>query len=253
MMNHKEFLQITDLEPNEDSLALYMLRGGFPEYLKLNEEEILTHLMDDIIYLDIALRHGIKQHNLLRQLTVYLLSNAAKKYSLNSLTKLFGFRSVRSVSDYVSWLEDSYLLFSLPKFSYSYKKQIANPKKVYCVDTGLASVNSLSFSNDLGRKLENLIFIHLRKTFKTVYYYSEKNECDFIIVQKGQPLAAIQVCHKLEMDNLDRELRGLEEAITDLKVLKAEIITFNQEDSFKLAGKEVKAIPAWKYLVNYCL
>jgi predicted AAA+ superfamily ATPase len=246
--SYPEYLQFTGLEASAESLSGYLDDGGFPEYLKTRDEEVLFRLMDDIIYRDIAVRYGLKQHQTLRQLAIYLISNSGKYYSQNNLKNLFEIGSVRSVSDYVAWLEDSYLLFSMPKFSFSLKKQIYNPKKVYCVDTGLASVNSLSMSKDYGRKLENLIFLHLRKNCKTVFYYSEKNECDFIVVQKGQPTEAIQVCYQLTTDNLSRELKGLEEAMTELKLESGLIITHNQEDSFEVNGKSVRAIAAWKYL-----
>jgi uncharacterized protein len=167
---------------------------------------------------------------------------------MNQLKNLFSIGSVNSISNYIEWLEDSYLIFSIPKFSFSLKKQIYNPRKIYCVDTGLAGANSLSMSKDYGRKLENLIFLHLRKTCKTIFYYSEKNECDFIVVQNGQPTEAIQVCYQLTTDNLNCELKGLEEAMSELKLESGLIITHNQEDSFEVSGKAVKAIPAWKYL-----
>lgn len=243
-----EYLQFTEKEANVESLNGYLDDGGFPEYLKTRDEEVLFHLMDDIIYRDVAVRYGLRQHQTLRQLAIYLISNSGKYYSQNNLKNLFGIGSVRSVSDYVAWLEDSYLIFSMPKFSFSLKKQIYNPKKVYCVDTALAGVNSLSMSKDYGRKLENLIYLHLRKARQTIYYYSEKNECDFIVVQKGQPIEAIQVCYQLTTDNLKRELKGLEEAMAELNLENGLIITHNQEDVFEVNGKVVKAIPAWKYL-----
>jgi len=246
--SYPEYLQFSGLKANGQSLSNYLNQGGFPEYLKTQDEEVLYRLMDDIIYRDIAVRYGMRQHQTLRQLAIYLISNSGKYYSLNNLKNLFEIGSIASVSDYVAWLEDSYLLFSMPKFSFSLKKQIYNPKKVYCVDTGLAGVNSISMSKDVGRKLENLIFLYLRKTRKTVFYYSEKNECDFIVVEKGQPTEAIQVCWQLTTDNLSRELKGLEEAMNELKLDNGLIITHDQEDSFEVNGKVVKAIPAWKYL-----
>ena len=227
-----EFLEISEGTPSADSMEQYLEMGGFPEYLKIRNEEILYRLMDDIIYRDIAVRHGIKQHKVLRQLATYLISNSAKLYSLNNLRKILSIGSVRSVADYVSYLEDSYLIFSVPKFSYSLKKQIANPKKIYCIDTGLAGVNSISLSGDLGRKLENLVYLHLRRSQKLVYYYAEEHECDFIVVRKGEPVLAVQVCYKLTQDNLDRELKGLESAMKDLKIGNGVIVTFDQEDIF---------------------
>ena len=246
--SYGEYLEFSGLEASRVSLSGYLEFGGFPEYLKTQDEEILFRLMDDIIYRDVVVRHGLRQVHNLRHLAIYLISNSGKTYSLTNLKNLFGIGSVRSVADYISWLEDSYLIFSLPKFSFSLKKQIYNPRKVYCVDTGLAAVNSLSMSKDLGRKLENLIYLHLRKTFKTVYYYSEKGECDFIVVQKSQPTEAIQVCYELTPDNLVRELKGLAEAMVELKLDEGKIITLDQEDSFEEDGKKIKAIPAWKYL-----
>jgi predicted AAA+ superfamily ATPase len=248
--SYSEFLLFLGLSPGADSLMNYSDHGGFPEYLKIRDEEILYRLMDDIIFRDIAVRYGIRQHQMLRQLTVYMISNIGKRYSLNNLRKVFGFGSVRSVADYISWMEDSYLIFSLPKFSYSIKKTIVNPRKVYCIDNGLVNVNSLSFSRDPGRKLENLVYLHLRRNHTELYYYSEKWECDFVIVEKGQPVKAIQVCYHLDSDNLDREIRGLEEAMSDLKISQAVIVTFDQEDSFNIGATEVKAIPAWKYLAR---
>lgn len=246
--SYPEYLQFTESEANAESLSRYLNDGGFPEYLKTRDEEVLFRLMDDIIYRDIAVRYGLRQHQTLRQLAIYLISNSAKSYSQNNLKNIFGMGSSHSVADYLAWLEDSYLIFTIPKFSFSVKKQIYNPRKVYCVDTGLAGVNSLSMSADYGRKLENLIFLHLRKTFKNIFYYSEKNECDFIVVEKGQPTEAIQVCWQLTTDNLSRELKGLEEAMNELNLETGLIVTFDQDDSFDLNGKSVKAVPAWKYL-----
>lgn len=246
--SYLEFLKFAEELPTESSVAQYIDLGGFPEYLKARDEEILYRLMDDIIYRDIAVRHGIKQHKVLRQLAAYLISNSGKRYSLNNLKNILGIGSVRSVADYVSFLEDSYLIFSVPKFSFSVKQRIVNQRKVYCVDTGLAGVNSLSLSRDLGRKLENLVFLHLRRYYKTIYYYAEKHECDFIVVSKEEPVLAIQVCYKLTRDNLDRELKGIESAMIDLNIREGLIVTFDQEDSFELNNQQIKAIPAWKYL-----
>lgn len=246
--SYEEYLNFTSESAGVQSFSKYLNAGGFPEYLKTNDPEILNRLIDDILLRDITLRFGVRQHFMLRQLTLYLVSNIGKCLSLNQLKNLFSVGSVNSISNYIEWLEDSYLIFSIPKFSFSVKKQIYNPRKIYCVDTGLAGANSLSMSKDQGRKLENLVFLHFRRNRKTIFYYAEKNECDFIIVEKGQPLEAVQVCLQLTSDNLDRELKGLAEAMTELNLESGLIITFDQEDSFEVNGRIVKAIPAWKYL-----
>ena len=118
------------------------------------------------------------------------------------------------------------------------------------MDTGLAGVNSLSFSRYLGRKLENMVFLHLRRDLSSLYYYAESHECDFIVSRKGVPIKAIQVCHTLSEDNLDRELKGLESAMNELKIEHGMIITFDQEDTFELNGTKISVIPVWKFLLD---
>ncbi|MBA7582610.1 hypothetical protein ES708_24543 [subsurface metagenome] len=226
----------------------YLNAGGFPEYLKYGEKEILYRITDDILYRDIATRHGIRHLSKLKELLVYLITNSGKLFSYNKLKNIFSMGSPNTVSDYISFFEDSYLLFTVPKFSYSVKKQIANPRKIYTIDTGLASANSLSISKDLGRRFENLLFIHLRKKYKKIYYYAERGECDFLVLEKEKITQAIQACYELNSDNLDRELNGLFEAMQSFKLSEGLIITFNQEDHFSKENMNVRVIPAWKFV-----
>jgi len=246
--SYNEFLKFKNLERNASSLEKYIEKGGFPEYLKYEEPEILYRLSDDIIYRDIAIRHGVKSHKILKQLFLYLITNSGKLFSYNKLRKQFSVGSPNTIIDYISYFEDSYLLFVVPKFSYSIKKQIYNPHKIYIIDNGLTNVMSLSFSSDIGRKLENEIFIHLRKKHKNIFYFSEKHECDFLIFEKGKVTKAIQVCYELTTDNLDRELNGLWEAMKETGLKYGNIITFGQEDHFTKDGMEVDVIPAWHFL-----
>ena len=70
------------------------------------------------------------------------------------------------------------------KFSHSLKVQARNPKKVYIMDMGLYTENSVTTSENTGRRLENLIFLHLRKKYKQIFYYKDRGECDFIAMEK---------------------------------------------------------------------
>jgi len=123
-----------------------------------------------------------------------------------------------------------------------------SPRKVYCADNGLISVNSGSFSDDRGRKLENAVFINLRKRHNTLFYFSEKKECDFIVMRKGRRPLVIQSCYELNRDNLDRELGGLFEALAYFETKEGTIVTLNQKDSFNKDGLKVNVIPAWEFL-----
>ncbi len=248
--SYTEFLAMKNQKPDTSSLKDYFNKGGFPEYLKFSDPNILFRLTDDIIYRDIAVRYGIKNDRLLKQLLIYLITNSGKLFSYNRLKKLFSFGSPNTIIDYVSFFENSYLIFTVPKFSYSLKKQIYNPKKVYTVDTGLTNVLSASFSSDLGRQLENVVFLHLRKKYNEVFYLFENNECDFVIKDNEKIVLAVQVCYELNNDNLDREINGLIEAMTLTNLNEGTIVTFNQKDRFVKNNKKIEVIPAWEFLTD---
>jgi uncharacterized protein len=245
--SYKEFLQFKKLKRNEASFKEYLNEGGFPDYLKTGNKEVLQHLFNDIVYRDIVARHGIRNVKTFIDICLFLISNAAKEYSLNGIKKSFGVGSANTVADYMQWLEDSYMLFSLPRFSWSAKSISVNPKKVYVIDAGFAHSNSLSFSEDSGRLFENLVYLELRRKHKELYYFKEKGECDFVIKEGKKITAAIQVCLEVDNDNLHRETAGLFEAMEFFKLKEGKIITLNQDDVITEKGKEIKLIPAWKW------
>jgi len=242
--SYLEMLKLTKKAPSIESFENYFKNGGFPEFLKTNKIEILQELFKDIIYRDIIVRYKLRDEEKLQKLALYLLTNIGKEFSYNKLTKVFNFGSTNSVISHIEHFENSYLLFSIPKFDFSYKKQIIGPKKVYTIDTGFSSVNSTSFSNDKGRILENIVFLHLRRQYKEIFFFQQKNECDFIVKDKNKAILAIQVCYKLNSDNLEREINGLKQAMEYAKIKKGAILTYNQTD--KIDG--IPIIPVWKWL-----
>ena len=157
--------------------------------------------------------------------------------------------------DYLSYFVDAYLFFFIPKFSYSHKVQLVNPKKVYCIDNGFIKINSVSFNDDNGRLLENMVFMQLRRQTPEIYYFMEKNECDFVVFQQGKIQALYQVCWQLDQNNMDREISGLIEAMNYFGQTTACIITQNQSDTFVIGEKTIKAQPfhEWAGLENWKL
>ncbi len=121
------------------------------------------NLYIDLIYRDIVVRHGLRNPKKVKELGVFLATNAGKECTFNSLAKTFEMGSSNTVASYISYFEDAYLFFTVPRFSYSLKQQAKNPKKIYCIDTGLIAHLSMSFSKDQGRLLENLVYIHLKR------------------------------------------------------------------------------------------
>lgn len=231
-----------------DSFEWYFKQGGFPDFIKYGRPEILRELFTDILQRDIISRHKIRETKALHELALYLLSNVGKEFSYNSLKKMFQFGSVNTPISFVSYLEDSYLLFTIPKFDYSLKKQMINEKKVYSIDNGLSNANSVSFSSNKGRMLENFVFITLRRSHKNIYYFRENGECDFLIKEDSRIIIAIQVAYELNEDNKKREIEGLLEAMRKFELREGFILTYNQEDEIDIEDKRIIIKPVWKWI-----
>lgn len=239
-----EYCNFRNIQSTPSNFELFLLKGGFPSFLITDNTDYLQQLFRDIIYRDIIVRYGIRNSRVVEELALFLFSNIGKEYSLNSLKKSFNIGSANSVSDYITWFEESYLFFSLPRFSWSLKSVSVNPKKIYSIDTGLAKANSLSLSHDNGRLFENSVYIQLRRKYKTLFYFREKGECDFIIQDKNTITQAIQVCYKLHSDNYKREVDGLLEAMNFFNLNEGLIITLDQQDVLKLDNKTISLVKA---------
>ncbi len=224
----------------------YMHGGGFPEAVKTGSPEILMQAFNDIVIRDIAVRYGIKNISILQQLAVWLISNAGKPVTGNSLRKMFSIGSSASIMEYLSFFSDAYLFFFVPLFSYSQKVQLVNPKKVYVTDNGMIAVNSVSFGNDSGRLLENMVFMQLRRLTDRIYYFSGKKECDFVVFDKGKSPELYQACLNLDEENTGREVDGLMEAMDFFKLTKGTIITRNQSDILKIGKRSINVLPFYK-------
>src|SRR3989338_3420328 len=246
----REFLKLTKKKPGIDSFKSYLKKGGFPQYIKDKRNEILYELLNDIITRDIVIRYNLRNSKLVKEIAVYMSTNIGKEFSYRSLKETFGLGSVNTLISLISYFEDSYLFFTVPRFSYSLKKQIKNPKKIYAIDNGLSATNSASFSEDKGRMLENAVFLHLRRKYKNIFYFREKHECDFLVVEKNNIIAAIQVCYELNDDNKEREIKGLQEALENLNLKEGLILTFDQEDELSVVNKKITVMPVWKWLTS---
>ena len=113
----------------------------------------------------------------------------------------------------IAYLRDSYVVDFVPRFDYSIKAQNRNPKKVYAIDLGIFHQIENTFTEDVGRQLENAVYLHLRRKHKEIFYFNKNGECDFVVFNKGKALQCIQVCHNVNDMNLERELKGLKNAM----------------------------------------
>jgi uncharacterized protein len=248
--SYAEFLQFKKLNPSKETFEEYTRKGGMPDYLRTNYNKYLNDLLDDILIRDIAIRHNIRDVNSLRQLSIYLLSNIGNLASANKLKGMFGIKSSTTILDYFSYLKDSYLIEFVPLYDYSVKKQMRNPQKIYVIDMAIYHQNKIAFSPNDGHILENLVYLHLRRLGKEIFYFQGKGECDFIVTNKGIPSELYQVCTEINSLNIDREVNALFEAMEYFNINEAYIITQNQTDNFKKDNLIIKAIQAWQWIIK---
>jgi len=227
----------------------YLVKGGMPEYLIYNDPEILSRVYEDTVLKDIAVRHKINDIIVLRNLYSMLISNFSNKFSFNSLKKIININSVNTIKKFIHYLEETYFAKTITKFDYSFKKQLINNKKFYIIDNGFIDIISKKLTKDKGWLLENLVFNSLEKG-NDIFYYSNKSECDFLLVKNKEVIEAVQVCYDLNEDNKEREISGLKDALNAFSLNKGLLLTNNHEEEINIAGKKIKMIPVWKWLLS---
>jgi predicted AAA+ superfamily ATPase len=225
----------------------YLSGGGFPYYCKTGEKDFLTLLYDNILYKDVVFRFAIREKRTFRELANFALSNIGKEFSYENIAKTLNIKSNTTVKNYLDNMEEAYLIFTLPKFDFSLKKQYTSNKKMYVIDNGLRNNVAFFFSEDKSRLLENIVFLELKRRGGNIYFHKDKKECDFVVQHGIRITDAIQVCVELKDDNKEREVNGLFEAMKYYNLEKGTIVTLNQEDVIDLNGKQISVLPAYEF------
>lgn len=233
----------------------YIAFGGFPKTVLLKDEDLKKETVksyyDSILLKDIVARHKLKNYQVLNELSLFMLSNNASINAYNKLKNNFS-SSFDTIRDYMEYLMNAYMILSINKFDYSLKKQIANPKKFYAIDTGFSNAVSFNVSKKIGANLENIVFLELRRRGKEIYYYKTDKglEIDFL-VPKENMTELIQVSVTLENDETrKRELRVFKEAKKELKGdLKMMFITFDSSENIEYDGVEIEIINVLEFLL----
>ena len=228
----------------------YLESGGFPEYLKTEDKEYIKDVFENILYKDVIARYAIKKQKIIKELISILATNISSTFTYNSIKTTLHLGNSITVKEYISYLANSYFFVELPKFDFSLRKSLNAPKKIYMIDTAFSKITGFNFSPNEGKNLENVVFIELKRRKNEVYYFAEKNECDFIIKDGAKISKAIQVCYDFNKENREREVKGLLEALKKFKLKEGFIITNDQEEEFKQEEKKIKIVPIWKWLLE---
>jgi predicted AAA+ superfamily ATPase len=222
------------------NLDEYLRLGGIPEPLKYPELPLLRTLYDDILYRDIATRYRIEEVRALRELAFYLMSNPTSQISFNKLKEQYRLGSVNTIKNYIEYLENSWLIFTMNVYDYSVKRQQIAAKKVYSIDTGLVNAIGFSFSPNTGKLMENAAFLALRRKTHEIYYYTTPAgyEVDFYLPESGQLVQVAQ-----SMDNpatREREIRALLDAMKTLGLSFGLILADSNDETITRNGFTIK-------------
>ena len=234
----------------------YIKKGAFPEVIEKKscqeKRKLLQNYYNTIFFNDIIERYNIKTKFVLQELMKYGLTTFSSLFSISKFEKYLKIANIpvskSTISNYLHYLENAFFIILNEKFSYSPRKRLMNPSKLYMLDTGFSALG-YNFSENRGRLLENIVAIELFRKQREVFYYKEKSECDFIINKNLKPETAIQVCWELNEKNTAREVRALTEVKQKLGTKENYILTYNQETVVEHNGNKFKALPVWKWLI----
>lgn len=242
------------------NLDQYLREGGLPEVV-LEEpplrREIIQQYYRSVVNRDVVERFNVKNEKALEEILLLLLNS--KMYSISKLYKNLKSSQTKigkeTIAKYISHIEASYFLYSLPIFSYKIKDQMQYPRKTYFIDNGFLTALSTDFSPNWGKLYENLVFTHLLKDNKEkeVFYWQnqQKEEVDFIIKEKTRIKKLIQVCYNIENEETkEREIKALLKAKRQLQSGNMVIITKDYEDQEKHKDNKIEFIPLYKWLLS---
>ena len=262
-----EYLKARDIQINlssskslsfiKNALASYLVGGGFAETIHEDSfisRKILSDYLELIVFKDIAERHNITNTALLKNLNKYCFTNIS---TLLSFTKLYnefksqGFKlSKDTIFNYMAYLEDAYALFTVPIYRNSIKEEQRNPKKIYAIDNGFKKIYDYAITDDMGKLYENIVFLHLRRQTKEVYYFKQNQEVDFY-AKLDSKAVLVNVSYEIKDEKTrKRELDGLLEAMEYFHQDTAYLITKDEDSVVEMDGKKVYIVPLYKYLIE---
>jgi predicted AAA+ superfamily ATPase len=275
-LSFREFLKFKGVEMEKRSekaiaqtrkfLEEYLEFGGFPEIVlqdaKKKKEDMLNQLFGDILSRDILGRTNARKGQIVEEFSYFLSSNISNLLSFGRMAKYFSSRGIKvslpTLQNYFYLMKNAFLFFDSMVFSYKVKDQLQYPRKIYCVDSGLANLTGFKFSQNIGRMYENTVAVELLRRNHgnpriKVFYWKNRlgQEVDFVVKDGLKVKQLIQVCFQIEDDETkQRETRSLVHAGTELECNNLLVITHDYDGQEEYDGKKVNYIALWKWLLK---
>lgn len=242
-------------------LKEYLEFGGFPEVVLIEDRYLkrktLSEYVDVMLYRDVVERHGVKNLKAVRLFLKLLITSFAKEFSVNRTARYMKGIGVdvskNTLYSYFDYFEDAYVIFPLRKFSYKLKEVEKSLPKVYVVDTGLINAYSPSSGGSIGRLMENVVFLELRRREKELYYFKDERgrEVDFLVKDGNKVSELIQVSYSVEEpETFEREVSALLSASEKLDCENLTVINWDRDDLIDVKGKRIRLVPLWKFLLG---
>ena len=236
----------------------YLKYGGFPkvlEYEKTDKRDLLITYKDSILLKDIVARYNLKEFKTLEEIAAFLLANSGISQSINKLKNNFHI-SYDMANSYLEYLIKAYMLFEIPKFDYSLKKQNANDKKYYSIDLGLSNIMRVAHLQTRGNDLESVVLLELLRRGYKLYYYKTSNglECDFVVEKENMITQLIQVTSSLKDEKTKkRELRVFSKTIEELQLKTVQLIVIHEDNTSKeiYDGLNITTLNIKEWLMNF--
>lgn len=234
----------------------YLKNGGYPETLSQRAitQTYLQTLFDSVIYKDVVQRHKIRNVTDLNNVATFLLSNFTGTFSYNDVADDLGFSSVSTTKKFMDYLHEPFLFYYLDRYNNKLKLMKKAPRKVYVVDNGFVSSKAFNLSENLGKLLENQVFVELLHrgydTEKSLFYYHSRNdkETDFVVREGNKVTGLIQVCYDMSKEKTEkREVASLVECAQELNCDNLTIVTWNEERLIDKKGYTIKVVPVEKF------
>lgn len=228
-----EFKELKSIASDEDVARArryyneYARYGGFPEVFFKDDAlklDLLGAYVEDFIERDVVKRYNADRRKV-EFLYKWIATNAGKPISFAKLGRALGI-SEETISQYVEYLKESYLIIELKKYSMSLQEQEMAPKRYYPIDSGLMTVYELSYRNEQGKLLETTAVINAFLKFGQAWYYSNDVDVDIVYESKGKKHYGVCVTHDPEVE---REKKAPERAKKELKLEDAYYVTYDKK------------------------
>ncbi len=234
----------------------YLRLGGYPETVAARSlaTSYLSTLFDSIIWKDVVKRHKIRKTEDINNMALYLLTNFCNQSSANDIADALNIKSVNTTQKFMGYLHEPFLFYYLPRYNNKLKLMTKAPRKIYVVDNGFVAAKAFSTSDNLGRLLENQVFVNLlRKGYdpkKTMFYYRTRNdkEIDFVLRENNRVKQLVQVSYEMTSEKtIRRECSALKEAAQELHCNDLYVLTYNEKRTLDWEGYTIHVLPATEW------